>query len=135
MSSEVYIQCFEHGKPAGMSRKPIRDAFGDFLRESEPNQWTLDYGGKNSCTVLLQLIGGDIHHLTVERPCADKRLWDSLASILKLGNMVFYFPGDAPPLVANDSVIEHLPPDMIKALGEPVVIRNGKDIVEQIETT
>jgi hypothetical protein len=74
-----------------------------------------------------------IHHLSVERPCGDRRLWDSLAAVLKLGSVVLYFPGGPSPLVAAESVIADLPPDMVESLGTPVRVGSGDEILRHIE--
>jgi hypothetical protein len=122
-------------EPVSIPREQVRAAFGEFVEESEPEYWTLRYAEDQWCNVRLKPIeGGLIHRLCVVRPSADKRLWESLAAIMKLGNVVLYFPGDAPPLVADNFVLQQLPQEMVDALGKPVVIRNGKDILEHVET-
>ena len=60
------------------------------------------------------------------------RLWDALYEVMKLGKVVLYFPGDAPPLIADESVARHLPADMVKALGQPRRVRSGAEIVDVI---
>ena len=68
----------------------------------------------------------------ISRPCADIRLWNALAEILRLGNAVLFFPGGQHPLIAAPSVKQHLPPDMIEALGEPLIISTGAEILKQV---
>lgn len=136
MSFEVFVQCFRNGSRAGIPRDQVRSAFGKFLTEAEPLYWTVRYDDENYCQVAVDIHDGDknlVHHLCIESPCGDKRLWDALVTILKLGTVVLYFPGDAPPLVAENSVVAHLPPDMVEALGTPICIQTGDEIVRHIE--
>ncbi len=86
---------------------------GPHLNELEPNFWQLDYDDLNSCNIYLTAHNSDsglIDGFTVNRPCYDQRLWDALASILTLGDVVLYFPGCRAPLVAQAIVAQHLPP-------------------------
>jgi hypothetical protein len=137
MSFDVFVQTFRNGKFHGISRQQVRDAFGAHLVEPEPNFWQLRYDDANSCDLYLNAHDSDtslVHGFTVNRPCGDHRLWDSLASILTLDNVVLYFPGGRAPLVAHSSVAPHLPPEMIEALGEPIAITSGKEILNEIES-
>lgn len=131
MGFELFIQCFQDGESAGIARADLRDAFGDYLYENKPDFWQLRYDATNSCDVYLTAEDADIGKVQgfcVNRPCADERLWDALASILTLGNVVLYFPGGQAPLVGSSGVKEHLPPDMVEALGEPVIVPSGTEI-------
>jgi hypothetical protein len=74
-----------------------------------------------------------VESLCVFRPCGDLRLWDALLAILRLGPLALYFPGDTPPLMASESAGEHLPADMVQAMGRPRVVRSGREIVEIIK--
>ena len=137
MSFDVYLQSFHRGEFAGVPRQRLRDTFGTHLTETEPDHWQLRYDEANSCNIDLTPHDTDasmVLGIIVQRPCADQRLWDALASVLTLGNVVLYFPGGRAPLVAQSSVREHLPPDMVEALGQPVVVTNGREIQHEIET-
>jgi hypothetical protein len=52
---------------------------------------------------------------------------------MRLGHVVLYFPGDAPPLAASKETGAHLPGDMKEALGEPRCVQSGQEIVEIIK--
>jgi hypothetical protein len=136
MSFDVYLQSFHRGESAGIPRHRVRYAFGGHVTEVEPDYWHLRYDDTNSCD--LDLTAHDdpsmVCGFTVHRPCADQRLWDALASVLTLGDIVLYFPGGRAPLVARSSATEHLPPDMVEALGQPVVVTSGREIQHEIET-
>jgi hypothetical protein len=136
MSFEVYVQSFRNGEPSGVPRGKIRSAFGGYLTETEPNFWHLRYDDANSCDLNLTVDDADpgvIQGFAVHRPCGDARLWDALAAILSLGDLVLYFPGGGAPLVARTSVAQHLPMDMVEALGQPVVVTRGEQIQNEIQ--
>ena len=135
MSFDVYVQSFQNGELEGIPRERVRVAFGAYLTETEPDFWQLRYDEANSCDVSLTVHATEpsvVRGFTVHGPCADQRLWDALASILTLGDIVLYFPGGRAPLVARSSVTEQLPPDMVEALGQPVVVTSGREIQHEI---
>jgi hypothetical protein len=136
MSFEVYLQCFENGVPAGVSRSALADLFHIGRIRRHEDEWEVDYGD-TGCDLILQPLDEDddlIHNVTVERPCQDMRLWEAIHAVMKLGPVVLYFPGDVAPLVANEAAIGHLPPDMVEDLGEPVIAGSAEEIVTYIAT-
>lgn len=53
-------------------------------------------------------------------------------AVMRLGPVVLYF-GDAPPLAANEITAEHMPEDMIEAMGRPRIVHSGQEILEVIK--
>lgn len=136
MSFDVYLQVFENGESAGISRDSVRIAFGAaFVSEPELNRWEVRYDKQNTCDVYLGSQGATmLDGLSINRPSGDMRLWDALALILTMGNVVFYFPGCKAPLVANLNASRHLPRDMIVTLGEPIVALSGAEILRETQS-
>lgn len=135
MSFEAFVQIYKDGEPAGVSRQQVRDAFGSFLSDGGAFDWQLYYGEADNCDVMLKIDESDktlVRGFTVLRPCGDLRFWDAMASILRLGNIVLFFPASCPPLVAHNRVVQHLPPDMVEALGEPKPVTTGKEILDAL---
>jgi hypothetical protein len=136
VSFDVYLQVFDNGEASGIPRDRVRDAFGAaFVTDSASGSWRVQYDAQNSCDVYLNLDAGAgmLQGLSINRPCGDIRLWHALATILSLGNVVLYFPGCKAPLIANVNVRQHLPLDMIEALGEPMVLTSGAEILREIQ--
>ena len=52
-------------------------------------------------------------------------------TLMKCVDGVIYWPGGG-CVVANKSAIDDMPPDMIAALGTPIVVSSGKEIFEII---
>ena len=114
----------------------MRGAFSNFAEDSEPDYWHLWYDDANSCHVHVTQRDNSIQALTVDRPCGDGRLWDSIYRVLQLGPWVLYFPSPKPPLVMADAVhAEQLPADMRDALGSVRQVRSGKEIQELIRSS
>ncbi len=135
MSFEAFIQCFKDGETGTVSCQRVREAFEPFVREGGPFDWRVYYDEQNYSDVILERDPADQNLLkgfTVDRPCGDERLWDSLLSVLRLGNLVLYFPSNCPPLIADNRVAQHLPPSMIEALGQPRCVSTGKEIVDAV---
>ena len=138
MSFEVVVQSFRHGGPAGIPRRALRKVFGKHLSEPEPDFWKLRYDELNYCDLYLSFWSfhgdpGMVTGFTVHRPCPDPRLWDALMAILALGDVVLYYPGYGLPLVVRDSVAAHMPEDMVKSLGRPLVVTSGREILQRIQ--
>ena len=136
MSFDVYVQSFKNGESAGIPRQRLREAFGPHLTETEADFWEIRYDDASACDLDLTPHATEpssVRGFTVLRPCADQRLWDGLASVLASGNVVLYFPGGRAPLVAHDGVTQHLPPSMVEALGQPVVVTTGREIQHEIQ--
>lgn len=136
MSFEIFVQAFNEGQPGGVPRQQVCAAFGRYLTCDEPELLVVRYDDENYCEISLNphlTEDGLIQGFSVCRPCVDARLWDSLASILTLGNLVLYFPGCGAPLVARNSARSHLPAEMVEALGEPVCIISGGEIQRHIQ--
>jgi hypothetical protein len=135
VSFDVYLQAFCQGAPSGIPRHRIREAFGTYVSEKQGDYWQVRYDDLNSCDIVLGAHQGDlaaVESLAIHRPCEDKRLWEALASILALGNVVIYFPGCRAPLIARIEVASHLPAEMIEALGQPIVVKDGAEVLSEL---
>lgn len=135
MSFDLFAQFYEHGAPAAITVDAVRAAFGSYVATSDATHWRLEYDTENRSYIDLSPHPSDhsaITGFTVNRPCGDLRLWDGLAAVLCLGNAVLYFPGGRNPLVGSTDAVPHLPPDMIEALGSPVVVTTGQAILAQL---
>jgi hypothetical protein len=137
LSFEVFVQCFEGGKPAGIPRADVRSLFPVEESRSEPDYWSVYYDDLNSCHISVSPLAADpqlLEALCVFRPCGDRRLWEALLAVLRLGSVALYFPGDAPPLVASEVAGEQLPVEMVEAMGQPRVVSSAEEIIEIIKS-
>ena len=137
MSFDLFVQCFENGEPAGIPLDAVRNAFGAALSEPETSFWSLSFGVGESCCLSLSPLPGfssQVHNITVERPCSNMRLWQGLTQLLAHRHTVLYFPGCSGPLLSSSSAALHLPHDMLEALGEPILVSSGQDILRCVES-
>ena len=137
MGFEVFVNCFTGGKPDGIDIAEVRRVFGPQLQIGERDCWKVVYDEQNSCDILVQLFPSNpqaVHFMSVQRPCSDGRLWEALFSVLKIGRCVLYFPAENPPLlVADESVAEELPNDMVESMGPITKVSSAQDILDAIQ--
>jgi len=135
MSFEVFLQCFDRGEPAGIDREAIRALFPVDNERSDGTLWSVWYDQQNGCDIFVEPLESDpslVTALTVSRPCEDRRLWEALLAVMRMGAVTLYFPGEAPPLVAGAQVAHHLPPDMVETMGPPAIAATAQDILDAI---
>ena len=135
MSFEVYLECFEGGKPAGVERSLLRSLFPVVETDLEPDCWQIKYDSENSCHIRITSLESNpamATFLAVFRPCADVRLWNSLLEIMRSGRVVLYYPGVAHPRVASKEAIGHLPPYIMEAMGQPAVVETTQELMDAI---
>jgi hypothetical protein len=109
-----------------------------FAVADTPDNWILHYDERNSCRLSMSPLTSNcelIHAICIERPCQDRRLWDSLLGVMQLGNVVLYWPGTDGPLIASEVVGRHLPADLVHSLGQPVRVQDGDGIRGRIEAS
>lgn len=134
MSFDLLFGCFTDGNPSRIPRAAVREAFGPCLREESNTSWVVDYGPAGASDIFVNPGPGEITSISVVDPITDPRLWESLFRILQLGNVVLYYPDCSAPMIADDSVAQHLPRAMIESFGDPIRVESGDEILERIES-
>jgi hypothetical protein len=132
MSFDICLFCFKNGDADFFPTSIVKDAFAPFHVGDDANEWILQFPGGGRCQVRVDdkpLTGG----FMIIRP-AGNGLHDAIYEIMRQTNTALWwsFGGAA---VADSSVIPHLPPEMIKSLGEPTVVHSGDDIIKAIEAS
>ena len=72
-------------------------------QSSKADSWRIRYDEQNSCMMFVNPDGELLDCICVNRPCGVKQFWDAVFQVMRLGNVVLYFPGCPYPLVANES--------------------------------
>jgi hypothetical protein len=139
MGFELHIFAFKDGGPAWLPIQRVREAFGAHVSDTDSPQyaWQLCYDEPHQNGVMLMehpTDAGLLQGFIVDRPGADPRMWDTLASILASGPFALIFASGHPPLISNLEVVPHLPPDMIQSMGQPKLVRSGQEIVDEIRS-
>jgi hypothetical protein len=136
MSFDLYLVSFVDQQPSGVPRSAVVGAFGDHVRwEDDHSGWT-QYNPRDGCSISLRPQKSEpdlISCVSINRPLADQRFFASLYEIMQLGCVALFFPGGKGPLIASLSVARHLP--VFEHLGQPIVVHNGAEILEQIKSS
>ena len=137
MGFEVFLQSYSSGQTlGGLPAQWVRELLGASVREEKPDLWRVEYGPNDFCHFYLTAAESNpkvIASVMVERPPANLRFWDSLLAIMRVGNFVLYYPGCSAPLVATESAMADVPLGMVEALGVPVCVTSGGQILERIQ--
>ena len=67
----------------------------------------------------------------IARPIANAMFMKALFDVLERSSGVIYWPGGG-CVVADRTVIDELPPDMIESLGIPSIVKSGQEIFDRI---
>jgi hypothetical protein len=105
MSFDVFLECVGEAAVTGISRPAVRALFPVVEVGSEFDYWRVQYDETNYCHIGVNALPSDKGRLKsffVERPCGDLRLWQALASVLRMGTVIFW-PGGPPVLAAGVS--------------------------------
>jgi hypothetical protein len=136
MGFEIYLDCFENGKPSAIRRSLVRSLFPIVDEQSKPDFWSVNYDAENTCKVGVRAAAGSaelVSGIYVERPCGHLLLWEGLFQLMRSGNVVLYFPGCTRPLIANARAASHLPPEMAKSLGTPRCLESSEQLRLAVE--
>jgi hypothetical protein len=137
MSFEVFVQCFGESERGGISRSAVRSLFPIVAEESKPDRWRIRYDDKNTCHICVTALPSDKNILTslcVERPCGDARLWEALIAVLRMQQVVMFWPG-GPPIVSDESVASQLPKNMTGAIGAATSVSSAGDLLRLLRET
>lgn len=133
MSFDVFVQCYGKTEQSGLSRDRVRALF-PVEKESDPGCWTVRYGPTDWCDLYVGTEGDNLNHFMVSRPGSDRRLWYALLIVLQMGDVVMFWPG-SPPMIANTEGAARLPKDMVRSLGEPLLITRTEQFLELLKIT
>ncbi|EKE77803.1 hypothetical protein [Gallaecimonas xiamenensis] len=137
MSFDVCVQWFRRGEADWVATDLVLEAFGSALIAEDDFGWRLSFGQEAMSDIYLSFDGDDTSRVcavTVNRPSTADAMWVALFGLLGIGNSVFFFP-EGGLFVRSSNVREHLPIDLIEALGEPQPIVQSQDLVRAIQSS
>jgi len=134
MSFDLFFQTFQSGVPAPFSTALIEKGFGPYASERSPGRWVLRYPNGGFCELYVDAEQETETSFMVARPPDSPEFWRTLLDLLQQTPSCLYWPGGG-PLIANPMVRNHLPPDMIESLGEPIVVSAPEQIIEAIRNS
>ena len=135
MSFDLFVGCFHHGERSCFRSDILGRAFGQFAISREHGCLVVCFGHppEDNCYIYYDTESEMIDSFCVNRPKTDPRLFKAIFDVLRQGNMVLYMPSNCPPLVGNQTVLEHIPQDMIATLGKPKLLADANEIQYWIE--
>ena len=137
MSFEVYIQCFGRSELTGIPRDAVRILFPVLEAEPKHDRWKIRYDEKNSCHISVDPLPSNakmLISLCVERPCGHEKLWEALISVLRMGDVVMFWPG-GPPVVSGADIASRLPEEFIAGIGPAVAVQRADEILQLLRQT
>jgi hypothetical protein len=133
MSFDIWLVCLDRGKVASFPRKLVEDACAPFIESRSEDSWNL------SDSLADVWIGTDaeIEGFGVSRPPGDEKhpFWQALLDIMRQTQTVLHWPTGGPlphAVVADESVIAHMPADMLRIVGRPNVVQRPEEFWQRI---
>lgn len=135
MSFDIFLVCLDHGEVSTFPRAVVEEAFAPFIESRGPRSWKL----RDSLADVWIKGTAEITGFGVSRPPGDldepHPFWRALLDVMQRTQTVLHWPSVGPKphaVVANESVIVHMPPDMIEILGRPTVVTKPKEFWQRI---
>ena len=128
MSFDFFVERFVAGWPAKFPRAPVDEAFGPFVVGRDEYHWTLRYpdGGGAFCGVK---DSPEITGFTLNRP-GGVAVYNSVFEVLRRTPTVAHWGSGC--ATADPSIIPDLPPEMIEALGAPLIVKSGQELFDYV---
>ena len=138
MSFSLYLSCFHNGESAEFPRQMLEDVFRPYIAYKEQKYWQLAfpdwehlYPGRSHCDIYVKdkpILSG----FAVDRPPDNRLFWGVMMDLLLQLPAVIYWDGYG-CVVADPAMIHQLPPEMVAALGTPIVVTRMEQIWEAIK--
>ena len=136
MGIEAFVWIYRDGEPASLPFSDVIGAFGDAVREWNPESGRLHVEYRSaidSCDIYCGkdvMQTGRVTSLLIDRPIGNPALWEAVLKIMSLGHALLFFSDDTTPRFRDAASAEHFPMDLIASLGTPLKIHTPQDIME-----
>jgi hypothetical protein len=138
MSFEVFAECFGETRRSGLSKEAVHSLFPISSEKPESEIWVIRYDDLNWCEIHCTSHQGDPQRLIglwIHRPCGDKRFWEALYSILRLGSVFLLWP-NGPLILTVGTSLDGLPEGILDSLGQPpVYVQSGHEVLKLLKKT
>jgi len=112
MSVSIFCQAHLNGDSQEIKVSEIIDAFAPYVVESDGFGFNVEFGDLNSSFVFIDLKNETCSSFSIERPCADDRLYMAIFKCLQLGNFISFWSDGEKFYITNRSILQHIPSDM-----------------------
>ena len=135
MGIEAFVWIYEDGEPASLPFADVIGAFGDAVREWNPEVGRLrvNYGSEiDSCDIFCGkdvMQAGRVKSLVFDRPPGNPEFWEAVLKIMSLGHALLFFADETSPRFHDTASAAHFPKDLIASLGTPLTVCTPQDIL------
>ena len=130
MSYEYFLQAHLNQDFQEILTESILTIFKDYITARDQRYIDLEFEEGNSCTIYIDTTSPTTTGFMISRPCYSRRLAECLYQVMLLGNFVFYEPDGKAPIIIHPATEEHLPTDMVEALGKPAIGESKERFLE-----
>ena len=131
MSFFVCFSAFRQGREYPFSRELVDNAFREYVVQREPGWMKLTFPDGAQSELTLDE-GGVTSGFGVNHPPRNRIFWEIMISLLRSLPAVIYWSGKG-CVVADPAMSTQLPPVMVEALGEPIVVTRIEQIWEAMK--
>lgn len=136
MSASIYCQAHLNGDSQEIEVSKILDAFAPYVSKSNEFGFEVWYDEMNNSFVYIDVNDELCSGFSVNRPCADKRLYMSIFKCLSLGNFISFWNDGDKFYITNQVTIDHIPPDMKEFLEtsnvEIIAVKTADDYLREL---
>ena len=132
MSFDIMLQHFTGGECSTFPRALVESSFGPFVVHRTDSFIRVRYPDDSGADMWFDNVE-NIDHIMFNH-CGGNTFTKAMFELMKRTGSVIYWPGGR-AVVADRSVIDTLPPDIVKALGTPTVISAPQEIRDAIART
>jgi hypothetical protein len=139
MGIEAFVWIYRDGEPASLPFSEVIAAFGDAVRDWDPEFGRLhvEFGSwSDSCKIFCGkdvLETGRVTSLMIDRPIRHPGIWEAVLRVMSLGHVLLFFSDDTTPRFRDIASASHFPKDLIASLGSPLSVRTPQDITASFD--
>lgn len=137
LSFSIYVQRFWNGERATFPRSYIEETFGLNIVSREPKFgcMVLEYPAEGHAGDVYVGSEEQIDGFSINRPGGDRfpLFWSSILHLMQKAGLVLHWPSTGPSLTVTDlALVEHVPSEMLEAIGPAFLVSSGAEILEAI---
>jgi hypothetical protein len=134
VSFEIFVQKFEGGVGATISRRIVEKAFGAHVPSPNAKLWQAVYSPAEHVDIYLDPDDA-LESITISRPPRSLVFWNALFELIGEGRCIAFWPGDKPCSAATSTdAISGIPASFIESLGIPTLVRSGAELAALVTT-
>ena len=134
MSFDIFLQHFQNGEVATWQRSVVEEIFGRYVIDREKANGFMRVEFPDGSGSDIYTSKDDEVDCMMFNHSGGQGFFDALWELANRIHGCVCWPAVGPSLVITDaSTLTHLPADMIEAVGPPLIVKSGSDIIAAIE--